>query len=93
MAARGRVWCLLAVLLATGVVSALHDPFFDRVSGNWNQVGLEGEPDQRPIWRIPGTIETLSFVPILSAASGLPPVNHRPGLPPFARPPFVPPRV
>jgi hypothetical protein len=94
MVARCRVgvWCVLMLLFATSVVSALRDPFFDRLSGDWGQPGLEGEPDARPVWRIPGTIETLSFTPVVSVTAVIPPAESRPALPLLTRPPFVPPR-
>jgi hypothetical protein len=86
------VWCLLTLLLTTGVASALDDPFFDRVSGNWQHPHLEGEAESRPVWRIPGTIETLSFTPVLLLVASVTPTDSPPARRLPARPPFVPPR-
>ena len=86
------VWCLLTLLLTTGVASALNDPFFDRVSGDWQHPRLEGEAESRPVWRIPGTIEKLSFTPVLLLVASVTPTDSPPARRLPARPPFVPPR-
>ena len=86
------VWWVLVLLLMTSGVSVLSDPFFDHFSGDWQQPRLEGEAEPRPAWRIPGTVEELSFTPVLLPIALVTQADARPALPLLARPPFVPPR-
>src|SRR5262249_39779787 len=93
MAARpADVWWLLVLLLTTGVVGVLSDPFFDHFSGEWQHARLEGEAAPRPAWRIPGTIETPCFTPVLLSVALVTPADPCPGPPVLARRPFIPPR-
>lgn len=91
-ASRAGVWCVFVLLLTATAFSALSDPFFDHVSGDWQAPGLESETEPRPVWRIPGTIERLSFAPVLLPMALVTPADPRPAPLLFARPPFVPPR-
>jgi hypothetical protein len=91
-ASRAGAWWVLALLLLTNVASTLSDPFFDRVSGQWQQGNLEGEADPPPVWRIPARIKTLSYTPVLLAMAVVVPSESLPALPLLASPPFVPPR-
>jgi hypothetical protein len=90
---RVRVWLVLTLLLMTNVVSALRDPFFDRVSGQWQEPRLESETDPPPVWRTPGTVEMLSFAPVMLLLALVGPTDSLPAPLLLARPPFVPPRT
>ena len=91
-ASHAGVWWVLVLLLTTSAVSVLSDPFFDHVSGEWQHPRLEGEAEPRPAWRIPGTVETMRFIPVLLPVAVVTLADPRPTLPVLARPPFVPPR-